>query len=464
MEKNIEDYPSIVTLKKTKIIIDQIENCICKICSNGKFGTGFFCYILNKNNKKIPVFITNYHIIGENDLNNKKSIKISFNNEKKYMDLKIDSKRRIYSNSNYDITIIEIRKDIDNINSFLEIDEKIYENNSNKIFIKSSSYIIQYPNEKGASVSYGLINTINEDCKVLNHYCITQEGSSGSPIINLDSNKVVAVHTGSPKNFKFNKGIFLKYPINEFLNIYNGNNIIEYKDNEDDYKINKNEIKITLKIEESDIDKDIYFLDNTNKYLEKNDEKNPHCHLSELNINNTELYIDEIKYNYQKYFIPPKEGIYEIKLKFNNYIKDCSYMFYYCKNIIDIDFSFFKTQNVINMSNMFCYCMNLKYLDLSSFNTEKVTNMSNMFSYCGNLTKIVLSSFNTQNVIDMRNMFLLCNKLNNIDISSFVASPILNNSLMFDRCRNIKHLKLNKKYGNKFIEDMDVEYIETEFV
>ena len=70
------------------------------------------------------------------------------------------------------------------------------------------------------------------------------------------------------KSFKFNKGIFLKHPINEFLNIYNGNNKLEI--NEDDKNItNKNEIKITLKIEKNDINKEIYFLDNTNEYLEK---------------------------------------------------------------------------------------------------------------------------------------------------------------------------------------------------
>ena len=85
------------------------------------------------------------------------------------MDLKIDSKKKTFSNNDYDLIIIEIKKDIDNINSFLKIDEKIYEKVSNKFCIKRGSYFIQFPNEKRTSVSYGLINSINEDCKVLNH-------------------------------------------------------------------------------------------------------------------------------------------------------------------------------------------------------------------------------------------------------------------------------------------------------
>ena len=477
LEKYLENLPTIVTLEKTKIIVDQIEKCICKIYNKGIDGTGFFCYIDDENNKKkIPVMITNRHIINEDYFNTHKTIKISFNNEKKNMEIQLDSKRIKYlspeKDKSEDITIIEIKKE-DNIKTFLEIDEKIYENNSDKIFNQKTSYIIQYPKQKGASVSYGLIK-ISDDCKDITHYCSTDVGSSGSPIINLESSKVIGIHIGASGNFKFNKGNFLKFPIKKFLKIYNGNNMdinneidnkadnINKKDNKD-YKIdNKNEITITLKIEQADVNKEIYFLDNTNKYIEKN--KSPHGYLSELNNDNTELFIDENKVNYQKYFVPPYEGNFEIKLKFNTFLKDCSYMFYYCQNIIKIDFSCFKSHNITNMNNMFCYCTKLSELNLSSFNTENVTNMSYMFSYCTNLEKIVLSSFNTKNVIDMKNMFLLCNKLSYIDISSFVASPKLNNDLMFDRCRNIKHINLKKNFKDIFLKDMDIRGIEIEYL
>ena len=64
------------------------------------------------------------------------------------------------------------------------------------------------------------------------------------------------------------------------------------------------------------------------------------------------------KYKYTKSFKPEKEGLYEIKIKFNNKIKDCSYMFFGCSNLTNIDLSSFDTKNIINMSYMFFGCIN----------------------------------------------------------------------------------------------------------
>ena len=485
MEKNLQDFPSIVTLNKTKKIIEQMENCICKIYTKeGKEGTGFFCYLVDPINKdnKIPVLMTNNHIIGEDYFNENATIKLNINNGKFSKDIKLDSKRKKYTNKNYDVTIIEIMKGKDKIDSFLEIDDRIFQNDSYKIFDKSSTYIIQYPNKYEVAVSYGVIKSICEDnnynSKLL-HYCLTNEGSSGSPILEIENNKVLGIHLGS-SNKNYNIGTFLKNPIISFFSNFNNvknnisindkneeiiiNNNSVYINNNYSYIQNRNEISLTLNIGLEDINKEIYFLDNTNEYIEKNDNKKPHSNLQELNKENTELIIDDIKYDFQKFFIPPTEGEYTIKLKFKNFMKDCSYMFFFCQNIISIDFSLFKTKNVINMSNMFCHCKNLKELDLSSFNTENVRDMSKMFSFCVNLVKVNLTSFNIKNVIDMKKMFVLCNKLNYIDISSFITSQKINTDLMFDRCWNLNKLKINKKsyliFKNalKNIGDINIEF------
>ena len=101
----------------------------------------------------------------------------------------------------------------------------------------------------------------------------------------------------------------------------------------------KNEICITLKIEKDDVDKEIYFLDNTDGTYNINDKEvnSVHDNLKELNELNTELYIDSIKNKYKKYFIPTEEGNVLIRLKFNNNIQDCSFMFYDCSKITKID-------------------------------------------------------------------------------------------------------------------------------
>ena len=51
-----------------------------------------------------------------------------------------------------------------------------------------------------------------------------------------------------------------------------------------------------------------------------------HDNLKELNKSNVELCVDNEKMKYKKCFIPKKEGIYSIILKFNINIKDCSYV------------------------------------------------------------------------------------------------------------------------------------------
>ena len=153
------------------------------------------------------------------------------------------------------------------------------------------------------------------------------------------------------------------------------------------YEYNKcnNEINIVVNIEEKDINKEIYFLDD--KYYNFEEDKFIYCrnNLKELNTSNTELYINNKKYEYKKYFIPEKEGRYNIKLRFNFNLTDCSFMFVGCENIIIIDLSSFKTKFVINMKRMFNGCENLENVNLSSFDTKNVTDMSYMFSLCKKL-------------------------------------------------------------------------------
>ena len=216
------------------------------------------------------------------------------------------------------------------------------------------------------------------------------------------NNKIIGIHKGGCGNNKFNVGIDLKYPINEYLH---GLNIIKKK------KDSKNEIFLNLKIEEDDINKEIYFLDNTNGKYNIGDKEVEHRHdgLKELNEDNTELYIFHAKQKYKKFIIPTKVGNFDISLKFNTEFKDCSFMFYNCSNITNLDLSSFKTKNVTNMSNMFYWCKNLKNLVISNFDTNKATNMSNMFAGCNNLSNLNISSFDIKKDYNTRDMFNYCN-------------------------------------------------------
>jgi V8-like Glu-specific endopeptidase len=181
-EVMIEKYPRPISIQDMKKILNQMENNICKIYKeDGGKGTGFFCNIIYKN-KKIPVMITNNHVIDEKYINKNKIIKYSISDDIEIKNIKKNKERMVYTNEEYDTTIIEI-KEKDEIKNFMEIDEDIFINNSDILYNNKSIYIIQYPLSDKVKVSYGIINNINEYS--IEHYCCTESGSSGSPIINL---------------------------------------------------------------------------------------------------------------------------------------------------------------------------------------------------------------------------------------------------------------------------------------
>ena len=76
--------------------------------------------------------MTNNHVLNLKDLNFGKKIKFSLNDNKISKEIIIGKNRKTYTSEEYDITIIEIKKDDDlDLNSFLDIDERIYKDNPN---------------------------------------------------------------------------------------------------------------------------------------------------------------------------------------------------------------------------------------------------------------------------------------------------------------------------------------------
>ena len=208
-EKLLNKYPLPVTIEDTEIILKQMKNSICKIENENGNGTGFFCLISNK-----KLLITNNHVINEEIIKQNNIIRVTLNDNKIKKNIKI---KDYYTSEKYDTTIIEIN-DIDENIYFLEIDNDIFDEN-NYIY-KQNIYILQYPKygkEQIASVSYGILNKIQDQFNII-HYCSTDHGSSGSPIVKLSNKKIIGIHKeGGGSKHDFNIGTFLKYPISEFL-------------------------------------------------------------------------------------------------------------------------------------------------------------------------------------------------------------------------------------------------------
>ena len=342
----LEKYPKPVSINSTKIMLNQLQNYICKIfIKKGGKGTGFFCNI-NYQHIDMPVLVTNFHVINQKYIEENDLIKITLNDDSEDKEISLKDNRIIYTHKDYDVTIIQIKPEKDGIKHFLQLDDQLLKDESNIFYDKQSAYIIQYPKGDKAAVSYGIIQYINNYEIV--HLCSTESGSSGSPILNLTNNKIIGIHKEGSVNHKFNKGTFLKYPVNDFISKHLK-----------DHNKKENEIEITVKINQNDVNKDIYFLDNTDYIEHKTNIKHFHDNLKELNETNVILYINNNRCKFQKYFKPDKEGIYIINLKFKIYLTDCSFMFAGCSNIINIDFSYFSTKNVANMNYMFSGCSNL---------------------------------------------------------------------------------------------------------
>ena len=143
-----------------------MKNGICKIFTKkGEKGSGFFCRISNetKTNYLTVLFINN-HALNENDIRIGSSIKFSLNNDNIYKTIKIDERRKVFTDKEIDTTIIEIRSNEDGINFFFHLDESVFkENDFLEISYKNKSiYILQYPKGEDVMVTYGNINQIQD--------------------------------------------------------------------------------------------------------------------------------------------------------------------------------------------------------------------------------------------------------------------------------------------------------------
>ena len=166
-----------------------MKNSVFKIHrKDGLIGTGFFCVIPYKN-KTMNVLITNNHIIDEAYILRNNIILISINNDEKHLELNLKG-RKIYTNKEFDTTIIQINE-MDNINHFLEIDEEML-NGYDYIYSRRSMYMLHYLYGEEVMVSYGLVRE-NEDQNIY-YYCFSESGSSGSPLLAINNHKVIGIH------------------------------------------------------------------------------------------------------------------------------------------------------------------------------------------------------------------------------------------------------------------------------
>ena len=215
----ISDAFVYVTIKQMETILMQMKRSIC-IIKGKSTGIGFFCRI-NYQNKDIPCLVTSNHVLDDEYIKESKKIEISLNDNEINEDIIISQEDIIYisKENEYDLIIIKLKEGqeyMNNIN-YLELDDNIFGdslqgNESNSI------YILHYHNSQNVAVSYGKVLVYDENKYGKRHKYKTLLDSSGGPILNLLTNKVIGIYKGYiQKNgeIKYNIGTFLKDPLEE---------------------------------------------------------------------------------------------------------------------------------------------------------------------------------------------------------------------------------------------------------
>ena len=330
--------------------------------------------------------MTYVHIIMKED----NKIKFILNN--KLYEIEKNDSRKVYTNKEYDITIIEIKeKDKIEINLYLEIDDNIFKENQKEIYKEKPIYLISYPHGGNVKYAYGKIKLIEDNNYTIRHLCRSNPGSSGGPIMNLENTRVIGIHKGAAKDGNnWNLGTLIKEPIEIFKDkkIEDEEIIIKYE-----YKENKNITNEIIKKIKNKLGETV----SENKIFGEHFVKN--------NKNKCKMIINGKERELSSYLNDNdiKDRKIELKLKVINKMIDISYMFCGCislKEIINIEN--LNMKNINNISFMFLLCCNIKSLpDISKWNTNNVTDMGCIFYQCSSLKSLPdISKWNTNNVKD----------------------------------------------------------------
>ena len=249
----IDDISNIMKVAKGTVKI-ELDN-------DKGVASGFFLK-LERNNKEFYCLMTNAHVITKEMITNQEKIKIKYDNETKEINLELNEKERIifcFMAFGIDITIIEIipKDGIKDKTYFLNPNT----DNNYEEFIGKNIQIIQFPDGKKLSKSEQKITErFTKIDYMFYHNASTIEGSSGSPIILKDDDKVLGIHKGGIRGKKKNVGIF----IGIILDV-----IKEYKRNgegKDYYEDGKIKYEGNFVDDEYDDEKGKFYDESGNKY------------------------------------------------------------------------------------------------------------------------------------------------------------------------------------------------------
>ena len=197
-ERKLPNQENSLNLHQIKEITRFMKKSICRIDCNNRKGTGFLCQIKISNSININALITSNKVLNRNLINKGDKVNISFNNEKLKCRININKSTYVYTNEQYDITIIEITGFMYK-NCFLCLCHKnrflfLKINVKDPKQIHKNEDIVVFHYERGEEVQYSKGKLKTENSEYILNCCTTKEGSSGSPILKLEDYKVIGIH------------------------------------------------------------------------------------------------------------------------------------------------------------------------------------------------------------------------------------------------------------------------------
>ncbi|MGL4949114.1 MAG: BspA family leucine-rich repeat surface protein, partial [Anaeroplasmataceae bacterium] len=121
-------------------------------------------------------------------------------------------------------------------------------------------------------------------------------------------------------------------------------------------------------------------------------------------------------------------------------ITDLSQMFMGLNKLTTLDISSFDMSEVVDMSDMFSGCTMLVSLNIKLPDQNKLQSTSRMFDNCNALRSFDFTTFNTNNVTDFTRMFKNNYELANVTTSSNMFVKAITVEKMFLACKELKEI------------------------
>ena len=181
------------------------------------YSIGFFCQV-SYQNERHKLLITNINANAE--LNDCSYINCYYHediNKIPSLSITLDKSRHIYLNKKYNILIVEIKNE--NVGNYFEYDFDNSEEDTNTNIKNEKGNLLCLLSLKGkGKLKFGNLNEIKEN--EINISCNFDKSFFGSPIINLNNNKIIGIFTS------LDKGITLDYFLEEYFMNKNNANLV----------------------------------------------------------------------------------------------------------------------------------------------------------------------------------------------------------------------------------------------